>query len=231
MRMDSRLLLAAAALLVAGAAHAGLRSPQVPIAGNALQNFFNARHIPINVATDQLDLQTFSAPAPSGPLNVGPPLGGNAAGDVLGIYNAAVATPPLYLVFPGAATTGWFATASFRTSPQRLVVNLFDSNAAFVGSATYLAGPPDPTNFGFYLQGPGTGGNVLYTQDARNPGGVPQFLAYSAPGSNGQQTWLAGEDTAGPGGDYADWIMLLNVANGVTPATSTTWSRVKQLFE
>jgi hypothetical protein len=205
----------------------GLRSPQVPIAGSALQNFFNARHIPINAATDQLDMQTFSLP-PGGTVTLGPALN---AGDTYGLYNGAFAAPPLYLVFPGAASTGWSATASFRISPTRLVVNLFDNNAAFVGSATYLAGPPDPTDFGIYVQGPGTGGVPLYTQDARNPGGTPQFLVYSAPGSGGQQTWLAIEETPGPGGDYADVVMLLNLANGITPASSTTWSRLKRLYQ
>src|SRR5947208_7164677 len=78
---------------------AGLRTPQVPIASGALQNFFNAHHVPINASTDQLDMQTFSVPIPS---PTGMSFTGDASGNSYGIYNGSFATPPLYLVWPGA---------------------------------------------------------------------------------------------------------------------------------
>src|SRR5206468_5641650 len=98
---------------------------QVPITGACLQGYLNSKGESINAATDQDDAQSWaSTVSQNSTFTLMIELSGNAAGNTYGIYNAASAVPPLYLVFPGAATGGWFATASFRTAPTRLVVNL-----------------------------------------------------------------------------------------------------------
>lgn len=213
-----------------GTASAALRSPQVPLAGDCLQSLLNAQGESINAATQQQNIQRWQATVSNNStFTLQVELSGNAAGNTYGIYNASAAVPPLYLVFPGAATTGWFATASFRTSPTRLIVNLFDNSAAFVGTVTYFAGPPDRNDFGFYLTGPGTGGNVFYTQDARNPGGVPYALTYAGTGINQGSWWLAWEDQLGES-DYCDALLFMESINP-TPVSHTSWSTLKARFK
>ena len=103
------------------------------------------------MTTDQDAVQTWaSTVSQNSTFTLMIELAGNAATNTIGLYNGGDVAPPLYQVFPGAATNGWFATASFRSGPTRVIVNLFDANAAFVGSTTYLGA--DAQNFGFYLQ-------------------------------------------------------------------------------
>jgi len=221
MRLASRLLVAAAAVLCAGIAHAGLRSPQVAVSGTALQNFFNAQGQVIHVATDQLDAQTFSEPLNnsfSAPVLLG-------SGSV-GVYNAAAVSPALYLVTPSSVTPGWSTAASYRTRPQRLVVNLFDNLSTFQGSTTYTGGPPDNSSFGFY----GQDTQPVLSQDSRNAAG-PRMLAFAGTGARAGSTWLAFETSGVPGGDFADIVALVNIASAApVPASSSTWSRVKRLY-
>jgi hypothetical protein len=152
---------------------------------------------------------------------------GTDGGSTFGAYNAAAATPSLYHIAPGAAVTGWFSNASFRTSPTRMVVNLFDNNEALQGSTTYLAGPPDPTNLGVYFQ---SVGGTFYSQDSRNAGAAARILAYNGTGSRTGWTWFVCETGAGPGGDYADAIALLNLSLAPVPVSQANWGTLKQRF-
>ena len=213
-------------LLTAPAASAQYRSPQVPVSGTALASFFASHGQAINVGTDQLALQETSFAPSASMAFLGEFLGGTAT---LGLYNAAFAVPPLYLVFPGSASAGWFATASFRTAPTRLVVNLFDNNSAFVGTVTYLAGPPDPNDAGFYISSDGAVG-LVYSQDARNPGGEARILMYAGTGVHAGQTWFAAETGAGPGGDFADVIALVTLPSAPTDVVRTSWGSLKSRF-
>jgi hypothetical protein len=227
--MPKRLLSTAVLLtLTAVIAHAAVRVPQVPVSGTALATFFASQGQTIDVNTQQLDLQTLSVPAGTS-FEVHE--FGTATGSTFGAYGTALATPPLYQIIPGAPAPGWFSAAAFRTSPTRLVVSIFDQNSAFMGSTTYLAGPPDPSAFGFYLQqAPAAGGTVFYTQDARNPGGTARILAYNATGVSTGWTWFACETGAGPGGDYADFIALVNLSLAPVPVMQTNWGTLKARF-
>jgi len=218
-------LLSAVALtsVCAAAAHAALRSPQVPVSGTALQAFFTSQGQAINVNTDQLDLQSVSLPADAS-LQFGMAVGPEAGSNTFGIYNAGLTTPPLYQVFPGAASLGWYAVLAFRTAPTRAVVTLFDNNAAYVGSTTYLGA--DRTNLGFYLQQ--NPGSVFYSQDARNDGA--RLLAFNGTGARAGATWFAWETGAGPGGDFADSIVLLPYAFAPVPVLQTSWGTLKLRF-
>ena len=206
---------------MATASHAALRSPQVPVSGTALQFFFASQIQAINVVGSQLDAQSFSVPA-GGSFQVLP--FGNPSANV-GSYNAAVASPPLYLVYPGAATSGWSVVASFRSTPDRLIVNLFDALNTFQGTNTYFGA--DHTNFGFYSALPG---GTWYSQDARNLAGRTQMLAYNGTGPRAGSLWLAFESTPAAGGDFADAIFLVTLASAPVPAAPSSWNRVKALF-
>lgn len=228
MKRIATILLAVVALaVVAGSASAALRVPQVPVATGSLQGYLNSVGESINVLTDQNAVQRWaSTVSNNATFTIQVELAGNAASNNLGIYNASAVAPPLYQVFPGAASAGWFAVASFRTAPVRVIVNLFDANAASQGSNTYLGA--DRNDFGFYLQGPG---GLFYTQDARNPNGDPQAVTYAGTGLNSGSWWLCFEDLqySGSDHDFEDAVLFLESVNP-TPVNKTTWGSLKARF-
>jgi hypothetical protein len=218
----------------AGSASAALRSPQVVINGGSLQGYLNSVGESINVLTDQQNIQRWLATVSNNStFTIQVELAGNAAGNTYGIYNASLAVPPLYQCFPGAATNGWSCVASFRTAPTRLIVNLFDNSAAFQGSTTYLAGPPDRNDFGFYLQQPPGLGLVFYSQDARNPGSLAQMVTFAGTGINSGSWWLCMEDldpAQGSDRDFDDAVLFLESINP-TPVAKTSWGELKARFK
>ena len=221
--MSSRLGAIALALLLTalpGVASAAYRSPQVLVSGTALQSFFTSQGQLISVASAQLDAQRFNL-AFGAPFQVLPILSPTAG---IGVYNATPPSPPLYQVYPGAASPGWTAFASFQPT-DRLVVNLFDALNVLQGTITYVGA--DRTDFGFYASLPG---GIAYSQDARNAGGRAQMLAFNGTGVRAGLTWFAFESTPGPGGDFADAVVLVNLTVAAVVATNSTWGRVKSLY-
>jgi len=217
------LLVLASLLLVVPTASAALRNPQVPVSGTALASFFAAQGQDIAVMGDQQELATLDLPAYTA-YEVRAVLPG--AGTVsFGGYNGLAETPPLYAIYPGAASSGWYSVCSFREYPNRLVVNLFDEHAVIQGTSTYL--DADRTAFGFYTLGPS---GAFFTQDERNLDGLPRILAYSGTGAYSGSTWLACETSPGANGDFADFVVL--VAYPLTPVETrhTTWGTLKQLY-
>jgi hypothetical protein len=194
-------------------AGAPLRATQIPVLGGTLQGYLNGVGESINVSTDQRDVRSWtSSVANDTALTLQVELSPNAGGNTVGIYNTTLAAPPLYQVLPGAAGQGWFAVASFRTAPVRVVVNLFDANKTFQGANTYLGA--DRNNFGFYLQR--STGEVLYSEDIRNPGGKAQALAFAGTGVNTGSWWVAFEDTDASSGsdqDFDDAVVFVDSAN------------------
>jgi len=218
--------------LLTTAASAALRSPQVTVNGGSLQGYLNSKGESINVNTDQDAAQTWtSTVSGNSTFTLMIEFAGNAGTNTYGIYNAGDVSPTLYQVFPGAAGPGWFAVASFKSSPNRVIVNLFDDNAVLQGTNVYLGA--DRNNFGFYLQqGPAEGGQTFYSQDARNAGGNPQMLVYSGTGDNTGSWWLAMEDLSpsqGADNDFDDAVLFLESVNPV-PTEATTWGSVKARF-
>ena len=230
MKRTATILLGTIALIaIAGTSTAALRVPQVAVAGWSLQGYLNGVGESINVLTDQQDVQRWASTVSSNStFTVLIELSGNSAANTIGLYNASLVAPPLYQVFPGAATNDWFATASFRTLPTRVVINLFDNNAALQGTTTYLGA--DKNDFGFYLMGPG---GSFYTQDARNPGSNAQALTYAGTGVNTGQWWLCWEDAdrsgVGADDDFDDAVLFLESVNP-TPVNKTTWGGLKARF-
>jgi len=229
-RLATMIVASIALFAFAGSASAGLRSPQVVVNNGTLQGYLNSVGESINVLTDQQDIQRWqSTVSNNSTFTLQVEFAGNAGTNTYGLYNASLASPPLYQMFPGAATNGWFAVASFRTAPTRVVVNLFDATAALQGSSTFLGA--DRTNFGFYLQqNPGL---VFYSQDARNPGGLAQMLTYAGTGINTGSWWLCMEDlTASQGSDY-DFVDAVLFCESIvpTPVNKTTWGDLKARFK
>lgn len=217
-----------ALVAIAGSASAALRIPQVPVLGGGLQGYLNGQGESINVLTDQNAAQRWAATvSANATFTIQVELAGNAASNTIGIYNASAVAPALYQVFPGAATSGWFATVSFRSAPTRAIVNLLDASATLQGQTIHLGA--DKTDFGYYLSGPG---GTFYSQDARNAGGVAQALTYAGTGINSGQWWQAWEDLAVGGGsdqDYDDCVLFLESVNP-TPVNKTTWGSLKSRF-
>lgn len=210
-----------ALLLLAPRAHAVPRSPQVPVRGTALATFFASQGQSIAVVGDQVDLQSASFPLGTTTIELESV---HPAATSFGGYNTSLAAPPLYQLFPGAATAGWFVIASFHTAPLRLVVNLFDATSALQGTITHLGA--DPSAFGFYAQGP----SLVYSQDARNPGGLARILSYSGTGAHAGSTWFACEFSDSPAGDYADFVALVTFSSPPVGVERSTWGRVKRLY-
>lgn len=208
---------------IAVPALAAPRSPQVPVSGTALATFFLSQGQTINVNTDQVDAQRQAVPPTTNfqMQTYGPAL----ATTSIGIYNAALASPPLYQIMPGAASAGWFAVAAFRTGPTRLNVNLFDNNSALQGSTSYLGA--DPTDFSFYANGLG---GLIDQQDSRNVFGAPRMLVFNGTGIKSGSTWLAFETSPTGAGDFADVIALVNLALSPVSDAKSSWSRVKSLY-
>jgi hypothetical protein len=203
------------------------RNPQVVFNGASLQAYFNSVGQTINVNTDQFDIPCWSTTVSNNAtFTIQLELGGNAAGNSVGVYNcSSPGVPTLYEIFPGAAAPGWFAVASFNVGgPGNLVVNVFNSSAILVSNTAYAG--VDASNFGFYLQGP-SGANY-YSQDARN-GGDPQALVYAGTGTSAGQWWLAFEDVtfAASDKDFDDFVMFMESVNKPVPTLQTTWGGVK----
>lgn len=205
----------------------GPRVPQVAVGGASLQTYLNANDGGINVNTDQVDAQVWtSSVSGNATFTLMIELAGFAPSNDIGIYNAGgPVNPPLYLVFPGAATAGWFATCHFGPGGS-LAVLLYDQNAVFQGQNNYAG--VNRTSFGFYLAGPG---GTFYSQDARNAGGNPQVLTYLGTGQNFGDWWECFEDLpfAGSDHDFDDAILLLQSV-APTAAHGTSWGRLKSLY-
>jgi len=204
-----------------------LRNPQIVVnpGDGSLQGYFNGVGENINVATDQLDAQTWSTTiSGNSTLTLMLEIAGNAWGNAIGIYNGADAVPTLYEVLPGAATPGWHALAHFGVGGS-LVVSLFDQNAVYQGQSAYAG--VDKDNFGFYLQGPG---GTFYSQDYRNAGNA-HVLTFAGTGVNYGCWWQCFEDL--PAGqtdnDFNDAVLFVESVNPV-PAGQTSWGRIKSLY-
>jgi hypothetical protein len=220
-----------AVALVASASIASaftLRSPQIVFNNGSVQAYLNANDGGINTATDQVDGQVWTTSVSgNATFTLMIELAGFAPSNDIGVYNAGgPPAPALYLVFPGAASAGWFATCHFN-STGGLVVNLFDDNSNLIGQNTYAG--VTRNNFGFYLNGPA---GLFYSQDARNAGGLPQMLTFAGTGDNYGDYWEVFEDIpqAQSDHDFDDAILLIQSVNP-TPANTRTWGSIKSLYK
>jgi hypothetical protein len=219
----------AAAILVVSASAAsafGPRIPQVALNPASLQGYLNANDGGINVLTDQVDAQVWkSSVSGNATFTLMIELAGNATANAIGVYNSAdPPNPPLFQIFPGAATAGWFATCHFGPGGS-LTVLLYDQNAVSQGSTGYAG--VNRNSFGFYLDGPG---GRFYSQDSRN-GGNAQILTYLGTDANFGDWWECFEDLPWNQGDndFDDAVLLLQSV-APTPVSAHTWGALKALY-
>lgn len=218
------------AALVACSSTAGafdLRNPQRVFSNATLQYYFNSKPQTINTMTDQLDAQSWSTTlAGNSTFTIMLELTANANANSIGIYNTLDPNPvpALFLVFPGAATTGWYAEAHFENG--NLQVSLFDDHGWSQGYTWYTG--VNPNAFGFYLQRPGV---LFFSQDSRNNGN-PQMLTYAGTGTNWGNWWECFEDQGYDRSTsrFVSTVLSLGSVLPVVPATGTTWGRLKSLY-
>lgn len=213
------------AVSVSTAAAFSPRVPQIALNGAALQAYLNGVGESIIVGTDQVDGQVWTTSVSgNATFTLMIELTGNAGANAIGVYNTnGPPVPPLFQIFPGAATAGWHATAHF--GGGNLVVTLFDQNAVIQGQNFYAG--VNANGFGFYLAGPG---GTFYSQDSRN-GGAAQILTYLGTDENFGDWWECFEDAGYATGDkdFEDAVLLLQ---SVVPTDVgvTTWGRLKSLY-
>jgi hypothetical protein len=227
--MRARLLPVVSVLLlnlVTSSAFAAPRAQQVPVSGTALATFFASQGQAINVNTDQLNLQSLSVAA--GTNFEVHSFGPQATATSVGTYNSnggKKIPPALYTVLSNAMASGWYASASFRSGPSRLIVSIFDALNTLQGTNTYQGA--NAASFGIYDSGPG---GTFYLEDARNSGGAAKILAYSGTGSRAGWTWFACETSPGSGGDFADLVVVENMSSSTVPVKQTAWGELKAMF-
>ena len=208
-------------------AHAALRSPQVPVVGGGLQAYLNSVGESINVNTDQDATQAWShTVSGTTTYTIQFQSSPNAAIQQFGLYNASAIIPPLFFLMSGSVGPLGFSTATFKPG-NIVVVNRFDALGNFLSTTTF--GGVDPTNFGFYLSVPA---GTVFTQDARNPGGLARAITFKGTGANAGTWWLCWDEpmASAPGDqDFDDLVVLLESVN-TTPVSKSTWGQVKARF-
>ena len=150
----------------------------------------------------------------------------NANIQQFGLYNASAVIPPLFFLMSGSVGPLGYSTATFQPG-NILVVNRFDANANFLSTTTF--GGVDPNNFGFYLS---TQNGTVFTQDARNPGGLARAITFPGTGGNAGTWWLCWDEplSGAPGDqDFDDLVVLMESVNP-TPVSSTSWGQLKARF-
>jgi hypothetical protein len=225
MNRQLRAFVAAASLVLLGSAAlvspaaAGLRVPQVPVIGGGLQAFFVGIGESINVNTDQQDTQVFQqAISGNALMTLKFQSSPNAPVQQIGIYNAAAVIPPLFFVMSGSVGPNGYSSMSFKPG-NLLVVNRFDAVGNFLSTTTF--GGVDAGNFGVYLSVPA---GTVFSQDARNPGGLARMLVYKGTGLNAGEWFLCfDEPLAGAPGDqdFDDCVLILESVNPLATEPST----------
>ena len=227
--MSLPLLVALAATAVlAPAASAALRVPQVAVLGGTLQASLNALGEAINVNTDQDATQVWTKTVSNtSTYTIMVQNSPGFANHQVSLYNASAGpVPPLYLLLIGNQQILGFSTATFQAG-NVLAVSRFDLNGNFLSNQNYNG--VDPSAFGFALTG---AGGTFYTQDSRNPGGLAQAITFPGTGQNAGTWWLCFEESnrsTGADDDFDDEVILMESVNP-TPVNRTSWGQLKTRF-
>jgi hypothetical protein len=230
--MTNRLktIVAAVSLIVLGSAavaNAGPRVPQVPVLGGGLQAYFISIGETINVNTDQQADQVFQQTGSgNSSLTLVFQSSPNAALQQVGVYNASAVIPPLFFALSGSVGPKGFSTLSFKPG-NILVVNRFDALSNFLSTTTF--GGFTANDFGIYLSVPA---GTVFSQDARNPGGLARMIAFKGTGLNAGEWFLCFDEpqAGGPGdGDFDDCVLVLESVNPLATEPASL-GHVKSLF-
>ena len=206
-----------------------LRAPQVAFSSAALQGYLNSVDGGVTVLTDQLDAQTFATSVSGNTdFTLMVKLTGDAPQNSVGVYNTLdqSATPPLFQLFPAAATAGWSVFCHFASTGQ-LTVALYDNSVVPVlqGSTTYTG--VDRAHFGFYLQ---NNGGTYYSQDGRN-GQKPEALTFAGTGLNFGEWWECLNDAPYSAATSTFTGAVLQLQSVIpTPVAGKTWGQLKATY-
>lgn len=229
------LTLAALCTSSALAAATNPRVPQVPVAGGTLQGYLDGVGESINVLADQeAGAERWkSTVSGNSALTLMAQMTVDAHGNSFGVYNAGGGTPTRFEIFPATATAGQFAMASFRSGPNRLIVTLFNEDGTPVPGSTVIHPGVDPFYFGYYIEHPT--GEIGYSEDALNTGGLARMLAFKGTGRNEGNWWLCFEDnhpeTLPEERDFDDAIVFIESINpNPTAVSRTSWGALKSRF-
>lgn len=211
---------------------AGLRNPQVPMNGSALQSYLNLADGNVDVAHDQVDVELLRGIVFGGvTFSLQIELFAKTQGVVFGLYDGHALVPTRIPAFPDSASAGWFALFTWRLNPTRLLVSLFDADGALITTTTYLG--MDRDAIGFYVQ---SADRTYYSQDALNPGRRPQALFYRGTGPNSGWWWLCFEGESletGSDRDFDDVVVFVGsdgLSSHTTSVQTTSWGRLKARF-
>jgi hypothetical protein len=213
------LVASVASVTLTSIADAALRVPQVVVNGGGLQAFFNVNDPGINASTDQDANATWSHTV-SGTATHSLVHEDVGASHTYTLYNAGEALPAFFPVIGGLRIPGAFSTTTFLAG-NVMRVNAFDENANFLFQVNF--NNVDNTNFGLGLEVP----QFIFTQDFRNPGGLPRALVYRGTGQNAGTWWVCWE--AGTDNDFDDVIVNVESVNP-TPVSRTNWGTLKARF-
>ena len=228
------LLLTALVVLAMESRPAHSETRPVAFASGPLQGYFNSLSELIDVLNAQVPEAECWGSTISGnsAVTLMLELADDADGNIIGVYDAGLdvlGEGNHYPIFPGSASAGHFAVASFRTGPNRLIVNLFDQNAQLVGAPVTYPGV-SIQDFGYYIQNSTTGRG--YSQEARNAGAEARVLVYKGVGVNVGNWWLCFEDKKDQEGiarDFDDAVLFVESINP-TAVSKTTWGALKSRF-
>ena len=229
MKRAATTLLFSLVALVASAtlSSAALRPIQVPVVGGGLQAYLISVGESINVNTDQDVTQSWShTVSGTTTYTVQFQSSPNANIQQFGLYNASAVIPPLFFLLSGSVGPLGFSTATFKPG-NIVVVNRFDSLGNFLSTTTF--GGVDASNFGFYLSVPA---GTVFTQDARNPGGLARAITFQGTGANAGTWWLCWDEPlpGAPGDqDFDDLVVMMESVNP-TPVSKTSWGELKTRF-
>jgi len=175
----------------------------------------------VNAATDQSSAAMWGSSSPVFPT-VTPVLSfefaGNAGANSLGLW-AGVDTTALThrTLFNGSAGPGTRATIAW-TGYDSGVIGQIGGPAGAVLTGSFSGIPW--AQFGFFLSGPGTGGNRLYTADQLN-GGNAYSVAYHGNGVNGTNWVIGFEDALQGDRDFQDLVIRVESVVAAVPEPAT----------
>ena len=219
-------LLATVALASTASAYT-LRSPQVAFQNASLQGLLNGWDGGITTLTDQIDGQNFAVNVSgNADFTLMIKLGGNAANNTIGVYNAGDPSPALCPLFPSYAIADYSVYCHFKASGA-LAVDLYDQNNTKLGTTNFSG--VTRNQIGFYIDGPN---GTKYSQDYRNLG-KPQVLTYAGTGANGNDLFECFNDaTYDPGTSTFDSavLMLESVVPKPVPTINKSWGSLKAQY-
>jgi hypothetical protein len=228
------LLLAA---VVPATAIAALRSPQVPVTGSELQDFFDIHNPGLNVATDQ-DVTNSWQKSGSGLTTVtlqAEDAEGSEDLNAIGFYNTFDGAR--FELWDGNADPDAASVIQFLTGNQ-FIIHKYNSDGSANGDVP--GSGVEPNGFGFYLEKTDVAvppadpkDSFSWTTDSINKAFAARALVFQGTGAHANGWWVCIEDgraqNADEIDDFNDAIILVETI-AVSPVTKATWATVKARF-